>query len=305
MNLTSPLFKQLSNNLKTYNSVTNSNKLSLCDPITQICKRIEAFFKGDIDVHCSFVVNNNKSLPPKTDDQGNVITKRIIIDGDHYDAVVEQDHLCEFRIFVDDYEKAQCLANVVRHRHTFNEQFLGSDDNLHLRSHILQVKVFTLNAVDPDGHGGGSDPWITEDDTDKGIQEIFGLEPIDWNDYQYSGCNDRLSPTDLTDVDIPRGAPDEYEQRQWEENPNACAWKWKWLKTALNGNKHIVDMSYEFSDGMNTWRFIECGRIPVTFSEDNLTSARGFNSVLPADLLPLVFAVFGKFQVATYARKAD
>ena len=31
---------------KTYNSVSG-NTLTLCDPITQICKRLEAFFKAD------------------------------------------------------------------------------------------------------------------------------------------------------------------------------------------------------------------------------------------------------------------
>ena len=63
-------------------------------------------------------------------------------------------------------------------------------------------------------------------------------------------------------------------------------------------------MSFEFDDGMNTWRFIECSRLPVVFQEDNLSSARGFNSILPADLFPLVFPVFGKFNIATYARKS-
>ena len=47
----------------------------------------------------------------------------------------------------------------------------------------------------------------------------------------------------------------------------------------------------------------KCGHVgrkyylPVTFQEDNLTSIAGYNSVLPADLLPLVFSIFGSYQL--------
>ena len=278
--------------------------LTLCDPITQICKRIEAFFKSDSDITCRFIVNNHKELGPKIDpDTGEQITKQIIVEGETIEALVEQDHYCEFRIFCSDYEKAQCLSNVIRHRHKFEEIYQGTEEGeYHVREHYLIVHVCTIDAIDPDGEYGGSNPWITDDDTNSGVTEIFGLEPIDWNDIE-TGCNDRLSPLDTSESDIPKGFPDEYEQEQWEINPNSCAWKWKWLKKALEGNKNIINTSHEFYDGMNTWRFIECNYLPVVFNEDNLTSITGYNSILPADLLPLIFAVFGKFQIGTYARR--
>ena len=292
----------------TYASIDGGleNNLCLYDPITQICKRIEAFFNRDKDIHCAFVVNNNKRLGPKLHpDTGEQMTHLIIIDGESVEALVEEDHLCEFRIFCDDYEKAQNLANVIRHRHTFTETYDGSDGRVHVRDHILLVRVFTISAVDPDGPGGGDNPWIADDNTDSGLTEIFGLEPIDWDDPEGNGCEERLAPSDTSESDIPKGAPEEYEQRQWEANSRsgACAWKWKWLKKALTGNKNVISFSKEFDDGMNIWRFIECTYLPITFQEDNLTSMKGYNSILAADLLPLVFSVFGKFQISTYPVK--
>ena len=293
-------------NVKTYKSM-NENYLTLCDPITQICKRIEAFFKGDRDITCRYMVNNQKSLGPKIDpDTGEQMTRQMIIDGEERTVLLEEDHLSEFRIFVADVEKAQCLSNVIRHQHVFNEIYEGAydDSELHLRAHYLLVHVFTLNAVDPDGPQGGTNPWITDDDTSSGLTEVFGLEPINWDDIT-DGCEERLAPSDTSTSDIPKGAPDEYEQQQWENTINTCNWKWKWLKTALNGNKNIMSTSHEFNDGMNIWRFIECNYLPVVFMEDNLSTLTGMTSVLPEDLIPLVFAVFGKFQIGTYARKAS
>ena len=292
------------NNAKTYDSISIANGLTLCDPITQICKRIEAFFKADPEITCRYAVNNNKHLGPKVDpDTGEQMTKKMDIDGELVDVLLEEDHFCEFRIFVENVEKAQCLANVIRHRHTIPETFEGSDGQLHARNHYLIVRVCTVDAVDPDGEGGGENPWISDDDTDKGVKEIFGLEPINWDDMDGYGCNERLAPSDTSESDIPKGVPEEYEQKQWEQNPGSSAWKWSWFKNALKGNKNIMDTTYEFFDGMNTWRFVECSRIPVVFLEDNLTSTRGFNSILPADLLPLIFSVFGGYQISTYARK--
>lgn len=294
--------KGLSSN-EVYNSVNKSEgHLCLYDPITQICKRIEAFFKRDKDIHCAFVVNNNKRLGPKLHpDTGEQMTHLIIIDGESVEALVEEDHLCEFRIFCDDYEKAQNLSNVIRHRHTFTETYDGSDGRVHVREHILIVRVFTLNAVDPDGPGGGSDPFIADDNTDSGLTEIFGLEPVDWDDPYGNGCNERLAPSDTSESDIPKGFPEEYEQRQWESNSRsgAAVWKWRWIQGALKGNKNIVKFSKEYDDGMNIWRFIECTYLPISFQEDNLTSMSGYNSILASDLLPLVFSIFGGYQVST------
>jgi len=299
------IHSRLSENTKTYNSINTNNALTLTDPITQLCKRIEAFFKADSDVTCRYIVNNSKALGPKIDpDTGEPYTKLIEVDGEQVEAIVENDHFCEFRVFVNDVEKAQCLSNVIRHRHTIQENFLGSDDKIHLRNHYLLVHVCTIDAIDPDGVGGGSDPWTIDDDIDSGVKEVYGLEPIDWSDSVHSGCNERLAPSDESSSDIPKGAPDEYEQRQWEANPDALVWKWQWLKVALRGNKNVLS-SKEFLDKFSntTWRFIECNYIPVSFIEDNLTSIRGYNSVLAADLLPLIFSVFDKIQISTYVRK--
>lgn len=283
--------------------------LCLYDPITQLCKRIEAFFRKDPSIQCSFIVNNNRPLGPKIDpDTGEQMKTIMIIDGEPTEVLLEEDHICEFRIFCKDLEKAQCLSNIVRHRHVIPETYEGAyeDNDIHLRNHYLLVRVFSLRAVDPAGEGGGSDPWIADDNTDSGVDEVFGLEPISWDETEGYGCEERLAPSDPTESDIPKGFPEEYEQRQWESGipgPAAAEWKWRWIKKALSGNGNVVDMSFEFNDGMNTWRFIECNNLPVVFQEDNLMSARGFNSILPADLLPLVFAIFGGFQIATYARK--
>lgn len=291
---------------KTFTSISNNNALTLYDPITQICKRIEAFFKSDDDISCRFVVNNNKSTPPKTDPEtGEPITKKITVENELVDAIVDGDHFCEFRIFVKDVEKAQCLSNVIRHRHTIPEIYeAASDGSYHIRYHYLLVRVFTISAIDPDGAEGGNDPWVTDDDTSNGVTEIFGLEPMDWNADVHSGCHYRLAPTSDSTEEIPKGAPDEYEQQQWEATPEKCKWKWHWLVKSLEGNKNVIT-HYELNDGWSSdiWRFIECHYLPVVFAEDNLLSSRGYNSILPADLLPLIFATFNKFQISTYVRK--
>lgn len=250
-------------------------------------------------------MNNQKTLGPKIDpDTGEPYTKMIEVEGESVQAIIDEDHFCEMRVFVNDVEKAQCLSNVIRHRHTVPEIYeSASNGEFHIRNHYLLVRVFTIDAIDPDGENGGSDPWISDDDTNAGIKEIFGLEPIDWNDMNSNGCNDRLAPSDDSSSDIPKGVPDEYEQRQWETNPGPLAWKWKWLKTALKGNKNIINF-HDLKDVFyNTWRFIECSYVPVSFMEDNLTSVRGYNSILAAELLPLIFSVFDKFQISTYVRK--
>lgn len=293
------------NNATLYPSVNNlqDNVLCLCDPITQICKRIEAFFFKDPNIHCRYIVNNNKPGHPEIDpDTGEQMTRMVTIDGQSISALVESDHLCEFRVFCNDYEEAENLSNVIRHRHIFTEIYQGTEEGeLHVRDHILIVRVFMLNAVDPDGEGAGSDPGISDDDTNSGLVEIFGLEPIDWDDPE-GGCNERLSPSDSSTSEIPKGYPEEWEQQQWEQTTTsgACAWKWVWLKGALKHNRNIADISHEYFDGRNTWRFIECNYIPIAFQEDNLTSTAGYNSILPADLLPLVFSVFGAYQLSTH-----
>lgn len=286
----------------TFNSI-NGGALTLCDPITQLCRRIEAFFQPDSDISCRFIVNNNKSLTPKIDpDTNEPIKKKIEYNGELVDATVDMDHFSEFRIFVKDVEKAESLSNVVRHRHTIPEVYeASSDGKVHIRYHYLLVRVFTITAIDPDGEKGGSDPWISDDDTSSGMQEIFGLEPILWGDTN-QGCNPRLAPTDTsTDTNIPKGTPDEYEQQQWEQDESAKTWKMRWIKTALKNNKNVTRI-HEIVDPFmhSTWRFIECSNRPVVFQEDNLLSCRGYNSILPADLLPLVLSVFNGFQVSTY-----
>jgi len=287
---------------QTFASISGKS-LTLCDPITQICKRIEAFFKADSDVSCRFVVNNHKGLAPKVDpDTGEYVTKKVTFDNELVDAIVDSDHFCEFRLFVKDVEKAECLSNVIRHRHTIPEIYEAtSDGKVHIRHHYLLVRVFTINAIDPDGEYGGDNPWISDDDTGSGLKEIFGLEPINWDSPVTEGCHERLAPTSTSSEEIPTGVPDEYEQEQWEKNENSKKWKMKWLKTALKGNKNVSHI-YEITDAFSgsIWRFIECSYRPVVFMEDNLLSSRGYNSILSADLMPLIFAVFGEFQISTH-----
>jgi hypothetical protein len=294
------------NDNNTFKSIANENVLTLCDPITQLCKRIEAFFKADSDISCRYAVNNSHGLGPKIDpDTGEPYTKQIVIGDETITAIIDEDHICEFRIFVNDYEKAQCLSNVIRHRHVIPETYeAASDGQIHLRNHYLLVRVYVINAIDPHSTEAGSDPWISDDDTSQGLQEIFGLEPINWEVPESQGCYDRLAPTSTSTEDIPKGAPDEYEQVQWEADEQHSTWKWKWLQKALKGNKNITKtydiVTYPI---VKVWKFIECSYKPVVFSEDNLNSSRGYNSILPADLLPLIFAIFNDFQVSTYVHK--
>lgn len=294
------------NGAKTYESLETprvEGSLSLYDPMTQICKRLEAFFKADPWVHCTYLVNNHKVLGPKIDpDTGTPYTRKLTVDDEQVDAIIDQEQLCEFRLYVDDYEKAQCMSNVIRHRHVYTEVYeADSDGSFHIRDHILIVHVMCLNAVDPDGEGGGIDPYDTGDDTDKGLKEIYGLEPINWEDTN-TGCNDRLAPNDASGVDLPKGFPEEYEQRQWADNPFMRAWKWKWFQKAVVGNSNITKCNYEYNDGRNVWRFVECAYLPVEIPEDNLTSVKGYTCILAADMLPFVFSLFGEFQISTMPR---
>lgn len=310
----------LGENPKTYGLVSGDG-LSLCDPITQYCKRIEAFFRGCPGITTSFAINNNVNLGWKTDDHGDYITDTVHVEETGADMPVffSEDHVCEFRIYVEDNEQAEALANVIRHRHVVSEEFgMGSpidgSDAVGRRNHVLNVRVFQLNAVDPMDVGSA----------ENAIKENYGTYPIRFDLLPGEGYGEipRRAPGSEIDQNypgLPDGAPEEYEQRNWENGftaPNigggddvvcsahaTSAWKWKWLKTALKNNKNVIQDYYDFQDmNGNDWRFIECGRLPVVFSEDNLTSVRGFNSILPADLIPTVFAVFGKFQIATYAR---
>lgn len=300
-----PLSQAILQGAKTYPTLENSNRLTLCDPITQICKRIQAFFRADKDVTCAYKVNNNKPSGQKYNTDGTPVTKEIRIGDEKVDAYVFEEHYSEFRILVakQEYEKAQCLSAVVRRRHVYPEVFeMTSTTGYGYREHILLVRVIAVDGVDPDkNYGGGDSRATTEDDTESGLTELYGLEPINWNDLT-QGCRDRLSPLDTSESDIPKGAPEEYEQAQWETNPAQCAWKWRWLKGAIKGNKNVTTAGHEFYDGQNTWRFIECSKVPVSFPEDDITAYSGITVLLPVDLFGLVFATFGKFQIGTYAR---
>ena len=305
-------------------------KLRLCDPIAQICARIEGFFRGCKGIMPSWNVYNNHGLDWKRDENGDyIVGKQIDADGNERPVFYSEDHISELRLYTQDELMASSLSNVIRHRHVINEEFpMGSpidgSDAIGKRTHILYVRVFIVNDVDPmdEETGGGPNPHTSEDDDfNKVIHECYGTYPMKWNDMDGYGEVDRLPPSSPDDPEYPQtphGWADEYEQLLWEQGFEGCdidgapvsvsaeqasKWKWKWLKNALEGNPNVVDMSYEFNDGMNTWRFIECNRIPVVFQEDNLTSTRGFNSILPADLLPLVFSVFGRYSISTYARQ--
>ena len=299
-------------------------KLSLCDPICQICERIEAFFRGCKGVTVVYQIYNNHGLGWKKDENGQYIvgTKTVVEDGEARQMSVfySEDHVTELRIYTQDLPLAGSLSNVIRHVHVVNEEFEMASpiDNkttvIGQRKHLLYVRVMIINDVDPMVEGTTAPSSV--------IQECYGTYPLNWNDMENYGEEERCAPGGPDNPDypdyIPHGWPDEYEQYLWETGFNgtdmngnpisvspeaACAWKWKWLKQALAGNPNIANTSFEFNDGMNTWRFIECSRIPVVFNEDNLTSARGFNSILAADLLPQIFAIFGRFNVATYARQ--
>lgn len=305
--------------------VVIGRRLSLCDPICQICERIEAFFRGCKDVTVVYQIYNNHGLGWKKDENGQYIvgTKTVVEDGEPRQMSVfySEDHVTELRIYTQDLLLAASLSNVIRHLHVVNEEFEMASPIDHKttvlgqRKHLLYVRVMIINDVDP----------MVEDTTKPSsvIQECYGTYPMKWNDMDNYGEVERLAPSAKDDPECPstpHGWPDEYEQYLWETGFNgedavdgkpvsvspeqACKWKWKWLRQALEGNPNIADMSFEFNDGMNTWHFIECSRLPVVFQEDNLTSSRGFNSILPADLLPLVFSVFGRFNIATYARQS-
>lgn len=293
----------------------NNRKFCLCDPITQLCMRIEAFFRGCPGITCSYKVNNNVHLDWKKDDHGDYITG---VSDEGQPVFYSEDHVCEFRLYVENDIQAQCLANVIRHRHVVSEEFgMGSpidgSDAVGRRNHILNVKVFKINGVDPMDSSSVS-PFAV-------ITEVFGTYPIRFDELPGGGYGEVLRGVpDASYPGIPMDAPEEYEQLNWETGfraPNidggeevdmpvqvTSAWKWKWLKEALRDNKNIIQHFDEFEDyGGNEWRFIECSRLPVVFQEDNLSSSRGFNSILAADLIPVIFAVFGSYQIATYARQ--
>lgn len=304
-------------------------KLTLCDPITQICKRIEAFFRGCNGITVKYCVNNSEILNWKKNEYGEYVVDRKCVDGNEFDVFYSEDQISELRLYVDDELQANALANVIRHRHVVSEECdilspIDKKEAICCRDHVLLVRVMLLDGIDPmDPEQGGIDPYSTEDDDNgKLIHECYGMCPIRWNDMDNYGVVERLAPYEPDDEEYPatpHGFPGEYEQYCWENGfkgmdidekavnvtaEQAIKWKWKWLKEALRDNPNVVDMSFEYDDGMNTWRFIECNRLPVVFNEDNLLSARGFNSILPADLLPMVFSVFSRFNISTYARRS-
>ena len=306
-------------------------KLTMVDPITQICKRIEAFFRGCPGIMVRYCVNNSQMLDWKKDEHGDYIVGSMTYEetGMEVPVFYSEDHINELRLYVTDVAQAMALANVIRHRHVENEEFamlspIDGSDAIGKRAHILIVRVMMLDNIDPsDKSQAGDNPYSSEDDNyDAVIKEAYGVCPLRWNDMDGYGVAYRLAPNAEEDPeypDTPKDVPDEYEQYLWEtgftgtdpdgqpvvvSNVQACNWKMKWLREALRDNPNIVDMSYEFNDGLNQWRFIECSRLPVVFGEDNLSSARGFNSILAADLLPVIFPLFGSFQISTYARKS-
>lgn len=114
--------------------------LTLVDPISQIARRIMAFFKDDKEVVCAFKINNNADIAdPTYDAQGHIIAPG-------------QDHLAELAIYVqcgddvEDTQKADCISNWIRHRHVFPEYTY--DGGPLIRNHILNVRVFAVGAID-------------------------------------------------------------------------------------------------------------------------------------------------------------
>lgn len=222
--------------LQTYASYTEGYKVgggfTLCDPLTQIARRIQGFFEKDPEVITAFNVNNQ------------------FVPGEG------QDHQAELCVYVQcgkdvtDTQKADSISAFIRHRHVYPEY--GFDGSV-IRNHVLNVRVFAVGAVDP------NDPSQTE---------------------RISEC------TFITD---------EAEQC----NPRKIAQKWEMLKIAFRNNPNVADMDSFTSITGAIWRFIECARDPITFQEDNLTNLTGYNSVLAADILPLVFVFNGDFQIST------
>lgn len=124
-----------------------SNGLTLTDPITQIARRIQAFFRGDREVITAFKINNNANIgQPTYDEHGHIIKP-----GD--------DHLAELCIYVqcgedvENTKKADCISNWIRHRHVIPEY---SFDGALIRNHVLNVRVFAVGASDPNGPQGAS-----------------------------------------------------------------------------------------------------------------------------------------------------
>ena len=212
--------------------------LTLCDPITQIAKRIEAFFRNDPDVIVSYTINNSVPL-----EEG-------------------QDQHAELRLYLTDEVKAGCLDNIVRHQHVYEE--LKGMDGSHLRNHYLDVKVFLATSIDP-------------------------MDPAQEGEIPVSQL-----PT-----------PDEATQASYDGG-DMKERKCEWLRTAFKRNRNVVNLKTYLDPLTGTrWDFIECSRDPVTFMEDNLLSFKGYTSVLPADLMPLVFVFAGGFQISTYAKDVN
>ena len=117
---------------------------------------------------------------------------------------------------------------------------------------------------------------------------VFAVSAIDPNDPEQ--VKDRQRVSECTFIS------DESTQMDGRKIP----FKWQCLKAAFKNNPFVAKMNeYVAPVTGTTWRFIECSRNPVTFQEDNLTNIVGFNSVLAADLLPLVFVIGGEFQIST------
>lgn len=121
-----------SKNIQTYAPYTEGWKvgggLTLVDPITQIARRIRAFFQYDPDVITAYHINNQAVVEPG------------------------EDHVAELCIFVqcgkdvEDTAKADAISNFIRHRHVFTEYKM---DGTVLRNHVLNVRVFAIGAIDP------------------------------------------------------------------------------------------------------------------------------------------------------------
>ena len=169
------------NPIKSYNSlnddpnkkITAEKRLTLCDPITQICERIKGFFRGCPGITVNYTVNNNHSLDWKKDENGEyIIGKKYLDDGTDVKVFYSEDHVSELCLYVQDHAQAASLANVIRHRHVVNEEFgMGSpidgSDAVGVRAHILNVKVMVFNDVDP-----------MDKEKQDIASEVYGIIPI-------------------------------------------------------------------------------------------------------------------------------
>lgn len=228
--------------------IADRGPLCLCDPLTQLASRLNAFFNHDPDVIIVSNIDNSHAIGPEEEHYTalNVYVKTSIMNNNF------------------DVDKAVAIGNLLYRDLVVPEEYEGSDGIVHTRIHHLIIKVFACGALTPtiaNQHG----------------LLATGDESIFW--------------------EVPELTPEALDALTKEE-------KWEMVKLALTGNTNIYNLvKVENKFARMPWYFIEASRVPITWSEDNLTNLYGYNTALPIDLLRMFFRFMDEFQVSTYARE--